>query len=283
MCNKKYIANNIKNLLLITAFLLLAIPVFAHGDLSIQIAEKTKAITKSPNNFELYYERGLLYQQHVEYNKALNDYIKSESLGNTNNDLKYSMAEVYYLSEDYNKALKFISNYLEIDSINVKAKKLEAQILFNLKAYKKSLKAYRYVINQMVDTRPEDILEYSNIILAENPNNYHDALEAIDYGLKQLGLNTLSLQLKKLEYLEASNQVKKVLEQYNYFILQYKRKEFWYYKKAKYLQKINKPKDANIALQLAAISIEQLDAKFKNTNSIIRLQTQIKNLETTLN
>lgn len=281
--NRRYLKDVIKRTLLIITFFLVALPVFAHGDLTIQIEEKTKEIKKSPNNFRLYFERGLLYQQHIEYNKALDDYLKSEALGNADKALKYSMAEVHYLSEDYHKALTYISNYLEKDPMDVKAKKLEAQILFNLKAYKKALASYRYVINNMIDARPEDIIEYSDIILADNPKNYQEALDAIDYGLKQLGLNTLSLQLKKLEYLEAANQVEKALDQYNYFILQYKRKEFWYYKKAKYLQRINKPKDANIALQLAAISIAQLDAKFKNTSSIIRLQTQIKSLETTLN
>lgn len=284
MCHVKESINNvIKSTLLILTFLFLSMPLFAHGDLTIQIIEKTKEITKSPNNFELYYQRGLLYQQHLEYNKALDDYVKSEALGNSNKALKYSMAEVNYLAEDYHKGLKHITNYLEIDSINVKAKKLEAQILFNLKAYKKALVAYRFVINNMVDTRPEDIIEYTTIILAENNENYTDALDAIAYGLEQLGLNTFSLQLKKLEYLEDANHEEKALEQYNYFIHQYKRKEFWYYKKAKYLLKINKPKAANIALQFAAISIEQLDAKFKNTSSIIRLQKQINSLETTLN
>jgi len=284
MCKQKAsITAVLKSILLLIMFLLLSMPLFAHGDLSVQILEKTKAISKSPNNYNLYYERGALYQQHMEYYKALKDYLKSEALGNTNKALTYSMAEVNYLAEEYHKGLKHITNYLEIDSINVKAKKLEAQILFNLKSYKKALVAYRFAINNMVDPRPEDIIEYSTIILAENNENYTDALDAIAYGLEQLGLNTFSLQLKKLAYLEASNQEEEALKQYHYFIDQYNRKEFWYYKKAKYLQTINRRKEAHIALQFAEISIAELDAKFKNTSSILRLQKQIKQLETTLN
>ncbi|SDM70254.1 tetratricopeptide repeat protein [Kriegella aquimaris] len=281
---KKRTPNNVighvinKKLLTITV-LLLSVQMFAHGDLTQRIIKKTQEILKSPNNFELYYERGFLYQQHLEYVKALEDYLKSTSLGNTDKELQFRIAEVNYLTEDYNDALTSITTYLEADSIDVKAKKLEAQILFKLGAYKKSLEAYRYVMDTMIDVRPEDILEYTDIILAENNRNYAGALNAIESGLNQVGPNTLSLQLRKLDYLKDSGQIDKALDQYNYFILEYKRKEFWYYKKAEYLVKVNKPQEANISLILATSAIEQLDARFKNMNSIIKLKERIKCLE----
>ena len=273
----------IKRLLPILIFFLLSAQVFAHGDLSMRIAEKTIAISENPTNSELYYQRGLLYQQHIEYSEALEDYHKSQSLGNTNKAIHYRIAEVYYLTENYNAALKSIGSYLELDSIDVKTKKLEAQILNNLEDYKESLEAYRYVMETMVDIRPEDILEYCDIILAENNKNHKGALEAIESGLDQLGPHTLSLQLKKLDYLKDSHQNEKALEQYNYFILEYNRKEFWYYKKAKYLAEINKPHEAFISLKLATVAIEQLDTKFKNMSPVIKLKEQIKSLEISIN
>ncbi|CAN0419645.1 unnamed protein product [Scytosiphon promiscuus] len=272
-----------KRTLLILLFLSLSLQLFAHGDLSMRIAEKTVAISENPNNAELYYERGLLYQQHIEYSNALEDYHKSQALGNTDKAVYYSIAELHYLTEDYNEALKSIGSYLQVDSIDVRAKKLEAQILFQLQAYKTALEAYRYVIHTMTDSRPEYILEYCDIILAENHKNYKVALEAIQAGLDQLGPHTLSLQLKKLDYLKESGQTEKALEQYNYFILQYNRKEFWYYKKAKYLAEINKPHEAFISLKLAAVAIEQLDAKFKNMSPVIKLKEQINSLESSIN
>ncbi|MEQ8216960.1 MAG: hypothetical protein RH981_01905 [Arenibacter sp.] len=273
----------IKRALLILLFLSLSLQLFAHGDLSMRIAEKTIAISENPNNAELYYERGLLYQEHMEYSDALEDYHKSQALGNTDKAVQYSIAELHFLTEDYNEALKSIGSYLEVDSIDVRAKKLEAQILFQLQSYKKSLEAYSYVIHTMTDTRPEDILEYCDIILAENHKNHKAALEAIQAGLDQLGPHTLSLQLKKLDYLKESGQTEKALEQYNYFILQYNRKEFWYYKKAKYLSEINKPHEAYISLKLASVAIEQLEPKFKNMSPVIKLKEQINSLESSIN
>ncbi|HDZ04907.1 hypothetical protein LCGC14_0299570 [marine sediment metagenome] len=269
--------------LVIITFLLLSVQVFSHGDLTKRINQKTKEIVENPNDFKLYYERGFLYQQHVEFNKAMEDYLRSTSLGNTDKVLMYRIAEVNYLSEDYKNALSSITAYLEVDSINVKAKKLEAQILFKIEAYKESIAAYHYVMKTMVDIRPEDILEYTSIILAENNKNFSKAIDVIDFGLTKVGENTLSLQVKKLEYLKDSGQVEKTIEQYNYFILEYQRKEFWYYQKAAYLVSINKSKDANISLKLATATIEKLDAKFKNMDSILELKQQIKSLESTIN
>jgi hypothetical protein len=273
----------VKRIFLIIAFLLPIVQLFAHGDLSMRIAEKTIEISENPNDFNLYYERGFLYQQHLEYVNALEDYLKSQALGNTHKALHFRIAEVHYLTEDYNESLKSIGCYLALDSKDVKAKKLEAQIMFHLQSYNKSLEAYRYVINNMMDIRPEDILEYCDIILAENIGNYKVALEAIESGLDQLGPHTLSLQLRKLALLQDSGQTEKALEQYNYFILQYNRKEFWYYKKANYLTEIDKLHEAFISLKLATVAIELLDTKFKNMSSVMELKEQIKNLETYIN
>ncbi|MCK0147129.1 hypothetical protein MWU78_15840 [Arenibacter sp. F26102] len=273
----------IKRILCILLFLSLSMPIFAHGDLTIRIAEKTIEISEDPNNFELYYQRGLLYQQHMEYDYALEDYLKSQSLGNTNKALHYQIAEVHFLTEEYSEASKSIDSYLEVDSMDLSAKKLQAQIHFNLKSYKKSLEGYRYVIHNMKDIRPEDVLEYCNIMLTENNKNYKGALGAIQFGLDQLGPHTISLQLKKLDYLRDSGQTEKALEQYNYFILEYNRNEFWYYKKAKYLAEINRPHEAFISLKLASVAIEQLNAKFKNMSPVIELKEQIKSLESSIN
>ncbi|QDO94551.1 hypothetical protein FNB79_11435 [Formosa sediminum] len=272
-----------RHILFVICFLLFISSAFPHGDLSVRIAQKSAEIQKHPNNPNLYFERGLLYQQHVEYEKALDDYVKSEELGNTTNELVYRMAELNYLTHNYKAALSKIKVYLITDPIAVKAKKLEAQIYYKLKRYQDASQAYANVMNTMLDIRPEDVLEYCEIILAQNPEHYNKAIQIIDTGLIQLGENTLSLQLKKLDYLMSSNQHEQTIKQFDYFIQQYRRKEFWYYKKALYLVHINKVKDANIALKLATFSIAQLEPKFKNMTSIIELQAQIKILEHTLN
>ena len=252
---------------------------YAHGSLSKRIKEKTAEIEKHPKNSTLYFERGFLYEQHEEFNKAIEDYLKSEELGYSKYLLlHYRKAQTYYHNYNFYKALESSSLYLKKDSVDVKINKLHAQILVQLNKHQKAIKYYSYFVNNAIDINPNDIIEYSTIYL-EKDKNYTTALEVLEVGLQKLGIDIFSLQLKKLDYLEASFQIDKAIEQYNYFILNTNRKEFWYYKKATYLSENNKNEDAIIAVQQAKFAVLALNDKFQNTIAIKDLQSKIYNLE----
>lgn len=265
-------------LIILLVFSLFVTTMNAHGDLSLRIEEKTIEISKDPNNSDLYLERGFLYQEHIEYDKAIQDYLKSQELGNTKKELLFRLAEVYYEDYQFEIALSTAEQYFKIDSQDVKIHKLKGQILFQLSRYYESLIPYTYFIDNTIDVRPEDIIEYSKIYLAIDSNDYTEAIKAINLGLDKIGEHTFSLQLKKLEYLESSNNPILVLEQYNYFILNNTRKEFWYFKKAKYLIEVNQLDQAKIALEQAKMAIQILNPKFKNTEAIKDLADQINNI-----
>jgi len=272
-----------KKIIVLTSFLLISSIVYAHGDLSIRIKEKTIEISKKPSDANLYYERGFLYQQHLEYQNAISDFHKSKSLGNHSKLLFFRMAETYYKNNNYEYALDKITDCLAIDADDVKSLKLKAQVLFKLKRYKETMLAYTYVIENTEDIRPEDIIEYSNIVLAIDSLDYNGALKAIEIGLEKLGANTVTFQLKKIEYLKKSNQVDEVVNQYNMLIKNNSRNEFWYYEKGKYLIEVKRYSQANIAIQQAKLAIESLTSKFKNTQAIKKLDTQLNELEKLLN
>ena len=255
----------------------------AHGSLSKRIRVKTAEISEHPKNEKLYFERGFLYEQHEEFNKAIKDYLKSEKLGNSNILIEYRKAKTYYYQGKFSKALESSNLYLEKNSTDVKIHKLHAQILILSEAYYKAIPYYSYFIKNTIDINPRDVIEYSEVFLSINNNNYSKAIEVIELGLNKLGKDVFSLQLKKLEYLEASLQFDKVIEQYNYFILSSSRKEFWYYKKAKYLFENNKINDTKIAIQQVKTAILLLNDKIINTTSIKNLKKQINLLELNLN
>lgn len=255
---------------------------YAHGDLTKRINEKTLEISKDPKNPNLYFERGFLYEQHEEFQKAIHDYLKSEKLGNSTLLLQYRKAQTYYSKGDFSEALDASNRYLERNRVDVKIHKLHAQILIQQKSYKEALNYYSFFIENSIDATPDDVIEYSTIYLAIDPNNYSKAIEVIDTGLRSLGGGTFSLQLKKLEYLEVSDQINAAIEQYNYFIINTNRKEFWYYKKAKYLFENKKYTDSKIAVQQAKIALIMLSEKFKKTSAIKSLKNKIHTLEKTL-
>jgi len=260
-------------------FLLISSILFAHGDLSIRINKKTEEIAKDVRNSELYYERGVLYQQHLQYKKAIKDYKLAKTLGNDDSHLNFKLSEAYYERKKYKKALRSIKTCFGSENQNVNVYKLKARILFKLRRYEETMEAYKYVVDNTIDIRPEAIIEYSAIILSIDNSNYKGALEAIEFGLEKVGKSTVVFQLKKIEYLKKMSKVDAVLVQYNQLIKKSMRKEFWYYEKAKYQNNVDRVSAANISLQQAKLAIEVLQLKFKNTIAIKNLQIQINELE----
>lgn len=256
---------------------------FAHGDLTKRIESLSKKISETPHDSELYFDRGFLYQQHLDFEEALKDYFQAEKLGLNTKLLQFRKAEAFYLKDELHNALTTVIYCLKFDAIDVKTKKLHAQILISLGRLQEAMNSYDFVINNTIDIRPEDIIEYSNLILTINPNDYNHAIEAIDLGLKKLGQHTFSLQLKKLDYYKHNNQEDLAIEQYNYFILNNNRKEFWYYKKSEYLFQINKTKEAKIALIQSRLAIQLLEKRFQEMKSIKNLTIKLDTLENLLN
>ena len=268
-----------KQIFIFIIILLFFSEVKAHGNLSARISKKTFEIAKNPKSAVLYFERGYLYHQHNEYKKAIKDYRRSEHLGLKSKILYFRKSEAYYKVNKLKKALKSSEVCFKYDTLDIKTYKLKAQILFKLRKYNEAIIAYKYVIENTVDLRPKDYIAYSDIILAIDNNNYRSAIAALDLGLKKSENNAITFQLKKLEYLKKSSQIEKVIEQYNTFIQYNNRKEFWYYKKAKYLLEIGDYENSNIALQQAKLAIKELKLKYQNTGAIKKLQTNINSLE----
>ncbi|WP_372746338.1 tetratricopeptide repeat protein [Lutibacter sp.] len=256
--------------------------VYSHGSLSARINEISIEISKNPTKASLYFERGFLYFQHFEYKKSTKDYLKAEKLGLRDGSLHFRMAETYFQRKLYKNALKRLENENLVESLTLEATKLKAQIFIKLNKPLMAYQFYSNYINSTTNLKPNDIIEYCNIILRIDDENYKTAINAINTGLLKLGENTITLQLKKLDYLIASNQLDEVLNQYNYFILNTTRKELWYYKKAVYLNTIQKQQDSNIALQQAKTSIALLSPKYQNTIAIKKLLHQINELEKNL-
>jgi len=255
---------------------------FAHGELTARINTKTSQISKDPLNATLFYERGYLYQQHKEYKKALKDYSMAKQKGYVNKVLYYRIAETQKILGNYNEAMLAVESYFEIDSKDIKIHKIKAQILSDQRKYNEAIVSYDFVLKNTIDLRPDNIIEYCNIVLAVNPNNYIDALKVVEFGLEKVGQYSFVLLDKKIEYLSALGKTEEVLKQYNYFIETSERKENWYYIKAIYLVSIDKKYDANIALQQAKISIQLLNPRFQQTPLIRQLIAKIKELEKSL-
>ena len=134
----------------------------------------------------------------------------------------------------------------------------------------------------MSDIRPEDFIMYSDFTVS-SLKDYNRAIAIIENGLLKLGENNVALKLKKLEYYIASKQNDLALQQYDNFINKVNRKEFWYYKKAKFLYDIKEIEKSKIVLEQSKQSINILPNRFKNLKAIKDLINDINQLEKALN
>lgn len=266
--------NSISLILLLLSFS----QIKAHGYLSEKIKEKTAEISKDQKNPTLYLERGYLYQLSDHYTEAIKDYLKSEKLGLNSKLLHFRKTETYYGANKLKEASKALNICLKLDSLDVKTHKLKSKLLLKLKKYEEAKISFDYVLKNTIDLKPEDYINYCNIILLINPENYNDAIKVLDSANQKSKTPIASFELKKLHYLKESKQPKKVLNQYNKIIKSSTRKEFLYFEKAKYLSEIEDHQNSNIALQQAKLAINELNCKYQNTESIINLKTKINTL-----
>ncbi len=265
--------------ILVFIFIMPSYNLYAHGDLTNRIKLATQEIKRFPDKADLYFQRALLYQQHLEFDKAIIDYKKTKKLGLQDKELYYRIAECYIETKAFKKANKASKRLLKLDTIDVKTRKLHSKVLFHLKDYENAISHYDYFFNNVTDLNPQDVIEYASFILAHEPKNYLKAIAIIEQGELLLGVSPFSLQLKKLDYYKSTNDISSILNQYDYIIKHNYRKEFWYYKKANYLYGIKKHNASKVALELAKESIRNLSLKLKKTKAIEKLTQSIIELE----
>lgn len=258
--------------------LLLSQPLFGHGDLEERILAKTAAIAQEPENAGLYLERGFLYQQHEELDKALADYLQAQQLGLEDKVLYYRIAETYLALELPQSGLLYTQYYLQQDALDVKIHHLRGELFFRAKAYEKAITAFRFVLDNAHDLNPDNYLTLAAVYWSKNSEEPDSVLLVLEEGLQKLGSRIFTLQEQKLYYLQQFGQVKAALQQYDLILQQLNRKERWHYKKAHYLYEQGHYQAAHTSLQAAQAAFEQLKPHQQKTKAMIALLAKIHQL-----
>ena len=254
----------------------------AHGDLDERIAAKTAAIKQTPNVAQLYYERGYLYQQHEEFQNALNDYLKADTLGFKLNILPFRKAEVYLQLRQFQQGLDCTKICLQHDSTDIKIHKLRGEIFTANQQYDEAIQAYSYVLAHTEDLRPENYIQLSESYILKDSTLLDSAIWVLDKGLEHLGQSVFILQQQKLNYLIQLGRKQEALTIYDGFIASSKRKENWYYQKAMYLFQIGKYKAARQALDNSKRAFLGLHPRLQRTKAMRALKDKMWELEKAL-
>jgi predicted O-linked N-acetylglucosamine transferase (SPINDLY family) len=80
-----------------------------------------KILDYKSNSFEAYYNLGVLNQKLLNFNKALQYYLKANILNKNNYFLLNKIALIYLKTDDVNLAIKFYNESLKVNNVNVEA------------------------------------------------------------------------------------------------------------------------------------------------------------------
>ncbi|HIA13116.1 MAG TPA: hypothetical protein EYN69_13765 [Flavobacteriales bacterium] len=269
------------------AFFLFPLGLFAHGDLHERIQRITQQIEIESSNealygcrklAPLYFERGLLYFFHEDYNLALLDYIKAEMHGYQNNELNYNYAEVYHKQSIYNEALVYVNKFLKQEPNSQKGYRLRSSIHKSLKRYPQAIADLKTIINGKEKPQTADYINLADNIMVLNPSSHNIALSYLLKGCERLG-GSIILEIKALEINKAAGESAEAIKGYNNLLDKFNRKEVLLFEKAKYLFSLCEYEESFATLKISKELFGQLSKRQQNTKAMLVLKNNILSLE----
>lgn len=227
----------LKHLSLLLLIWLPVSPLGAHGDLPTAILELNRQIEQAPEDAQLFFRRALLYKAHGELDLALVDLYQALSI---DPDLEVShlhLARVYLQQNLLKFSIQHINHYIDKSPANPFAYQTRAAIFQKSGNYVSAVSDLRETIRLKNDRaiRPDDYLILAENILKVDPQNYQDATNVIQDGLKRLG-QLISLQSYLLDLLLEQQNCTAALQLVDKIMEPFARKHKWLLKKAEILE-----------------------------------------------
>ncbi|MCB9350364.1 MAG: metallophosphoesterase [Lewinellaceae bacterium] len=224
----------------------------AHGSLHEAIERKSQKIETNPDDAMLLFERGMLYQEHGEIGRALEDFHKVLRIEEAYYICHLPLSQLYLKKARPRKALFHISYFLESEPANPFAFETRASVYQLMGQHALAVSDLRNMIALKNDNaiRPEDYFQLSDGILKAHPGNYDEAIAALREGIQRLG-NIIALQSRIIALQIKSNRCAEALEQIDQAMAPLARKEQWLAKKAQILEMNGQPQEAYAVYQQA--------------------------------
>jgi len=158
------------------------------------------AIQREPTNQEFLNEKGVIYYNQNQLDKALAVFEQAKKLPNTYGEPFYWVAQIYHEKEDFSKALTLFyeaeKNIPKTNSHYLKTLQSIGQLEYTFtKDYLKSAKAYA----QVIKLNPKDYVYYPKLIKAYNAEKEYVKADSI-FGLMKVAYNNKELPKEDMEF-----------------------------------------------------------------------------------
>ncbi len=250
----------------------------AHGDLHARIEAVTARIAQSPNDLELYRQRGELYVQHEDYGLARKDLRRCERGGLKSARLWFYLATVYYHLDKSQRSLSYLRKILSENPKDIPALRLAALNHENLRRYQSASDFHQLVIISSIRPIPENFLEAASATLMSRDTM--EAIEILEDGLSKLGpvpgLETelINCYLSVLEFDKALTLQDRIIARSN-------RKEFPLARRAEIHCSIGNLSSCQFDVLAAREAISSLPPRLQQNSSVLQLKNRLNGLMNT--
>ena len=188
------------------------------GQYSKALKAYDEALKINPNNFEAYYNKGLLHYKIGDFEKALEVLYKAGELNWKHKDVWYYSGKVLEKLERYDKALEAFNSDLHIDDKDIKSWISKGNVLLKLERYDDAINAIDEIIK--IDSTNIDAFGQKGKILEklkryDEAVNCYDKVLTIDINNEEAikNKNILEENLKKQRYSELISKIETLFYQ----------------------------------------------------------------------
>ncbi len=244
--------------------------VFAHPGDSHSIAELNSLIAEFPGEQSLYVARGAFHTNSHQWNNAKWDLQQAQELGD-GKEVAFELGRLYYHTGDYLKAQASFQVYLSRYPRYAPAYFLLARSARELSQFEFAIESYLKYLEISSRPQPSEYVEAAQAFVTIG--NVRQALQVLDKGIKQLGLNP-QLQRYAMELEVKRNEPHLALDRWYSLEDQLGKTPRWTMTLGTLLISINRVEEARLALRKAK---DQL-SKRKSTAAMQVLQRELNRL-----
>lgn len=155
----------------------------AHDKL-VYLNEKLKA---QPDDQQLYIQRGSTYSNDGQFDNALADFRKAETLGNPL-AVAFELGVLYYRKGEFDTARAYFDSWLKQSPKHTPALEYRARLLRDAGDYNASLADYKALFALRKRSDPGNYISAAKMLAQLEDEGIAAAIEMLDQGMQQLGL-----------------------------------------------------------------------------------------------
>jgi tetratricopeptide (TPR) repeat protein len=169
----------------------------AHPGASSTIEHFSHQIEHKPDDQALYIKRGIAYSSDGQYEQALGDFRRAESLGDPLL-VSFDLGVLYYRKGEFKTSLDYLNAFLQRFPDHSPALEYRARVQRDRGDFSSSIDDFKRVFELQKRPNPGHYISVANMLSTEGATGIQQALAVLDAGNLKLGL-TPQLQNRAIE------------------------------------------------------------------------------------